>query len=158
MPKINALPLQTSPDASDVFPTDDVSDSNNTKKVTLASLLALVYPVGSIYTNAAVSTNPATLLGFGTWTAFAAGRVLVGIDGTQTEFDVLGETGGAKTHTLTGAEMQHTNYSNRLASIVSAGGNFAVNATETGTVATVTSTAHNNLQPYITVYMWKRTA
>ena len=63
--------------------------------------LSDVYPVGSIYINAAVATKPGTLLGFGTWAAFGAGRVMVGIDAAQTEFDTLEETGGAKTHTLT---------------------------------------------------------
>ena len=63
--------------------------------------VALLYPVGSIYSNVAVATNPATLLGFGTWTAFGAGRVMVGLDGDDEDFDTVGETGGAKTHTLT---------------------------------------------------------
>lgn len=66
--------------------------------------LSSVWPVGSVFI-AVVSTNPATLLGFGTWSAFATGRVLVGIDAGQVEFDVVEETGGAKTHTLTTAEM-----------------------------------------------------
>ena len=71
-----------------------------------AALNAL-YPVGSIYINASVNTNPSSLLGFGTWEAFGAGRVMVGIDGTDTDFDTLGETGGSKasvaahTHTFT---------------------------------------------------------
>ena len=71
--------------------------------------LADVYPVGSIYINAAVATNPGTLLGFGTWAAFGAGRVIVGIDSTDTDFDAAEETGGAKTHTLTVSELpSHT--------------------------------------------------
>ena len=45
-----------------------------------ATTLQAVYPVGSIYINAASSTNPGTLLGFGTWAAFGAGRVIVGLD------------------------------------------------------------------------------
>ena len=64
----------------------------------------IAWPVGSVYTSI-VSTNPATLLGGGTWVSFGAGRVLVGLDATQTEFDTVEETGGAKTHTLTTAEM-----------------------------------------------------
>ena len=43
---------------------------------TVIEILQAVYPIGSVYTNASVDTNPATLLGFGTWTAFAAGRVI----------------------------------------------------------------------------------
>lgn len=54
------------------------------------------FPVGSVFI-AVVSTNPATLLGYGTWAAFAAGRVLVGIDAGDADFDVAEETGGAKT-------------------------------------------------------------
>jgi hypothetical protein len=71
--------------------------------------LSVLYPVGSVYINAAVSTNPGTLLGFGTWAAFGAGRVLVGLDAGDVDFDTVEETGGAKTHTLTVDEMpSHT--------------------------------------------------
>lgn len=58
--------------------------------------LADVYPVGCIYTTT-VSTNPGTLFGFGTWAAFGAGRVLVGLNSGDTDFDTVEETGGAKT-------------------------------------------------------------
>jgi microcystin-dependent protein len=70
------------------------------------------YPVGSIYIST-TGTNPSTTLGFGTWTAFGAGRVPVGFDAGQTEFDLDEETGGAKTHTLTPGEMpSHTHVQN----------------------------------------------
>jgi microcystin-dependent protein len=70
------------------------------------------WPVGSIFTSV-VSTNPATLLGFGTWSAFAAGRMLVGLNGSDADFDTVKETGGAKTHTLTEAEIpSHTHTQN----------------------------------------------
>src|SRR3990167_4928131 len=62
------------------------------------------WPVGVVFISV-LSTNPATLLGFGTWAAFGAGRVLVGLNSGDTDFDVAEETGGAKTHTLTSAEM-----------------------------------------------------
>lgn len=125
-------------------------------------VLPYVYPVGSIYTNASDSTNPATLLGFGTWTAFGAGKVMVGINSSDADFDTAGETGGAKTHTLTVDEIpshSHTVFG-------------ALNA-ETGTTrrqlgattsndvtsdATGGGQAHNNLQPYVVVYLWQRTA
>lgn len=64
-----------------------------------AAKLAL-YPVGTIYTQVAVSTNPATLLGFGTWIAYATGRVMVGIDASDSAFNTLGETGGSADATL----------------------------------------------------------
>lgn len=56
-----------------------------------------------------VADDANTLFGYGTWTVVGSGRVLVGLDSGQTEFDTLGETGGAKTHTLVTGEMpSHT--------------------------------------------------
>ena len=135
--------------------------------------LADVYPVGSIYINAAVATNPGTLLGFGTWVAFGAGRVMVGIDSSQTEFDTLGEEGGAKTHALSEAELpSHFHLSGygadatprhgttgSLSSVrIDNDGNafFSTSAAHTSSVGS--GTAHNNLQQYIVVYMLRRTA
>jgi hypothetical protein len=141
------------------------------------SALAAAYPVGSIYMNASNSNNPSTLLGFGTWAAFGAGRVPVGIDSSDTDFDTAEETGGAKTHTLDLDEMP----SHRHGGIYPAGsaGSFTQgfdvdNATSGNTLTEEkfttyaggdktdgtegTTQAHNNLQPYIVVYMWKRTA
>lgn len=57
------------------------------------------FPVGSVFIGV-VSTNPATLLGYGTWAAFGAGRVLVGIDAADTDFDTVEEVGGAKTKAI----------------------------------------------------------
>lgn len=68
------------------------------------------WPVGSVFI-AVVSTSPATLLGGGTWSAFGAGRMLVGRDSGDADFDTAEETGGAKTVTLTAAQSglpQHT--------------------------------------------------
>lgn len=56
------------------------------------------FPVGAVFL-AVVATNPATLLGYGTWAAIAAGRMLVGLDAADSDFDVVEEVGGAKTHT-----------------------------------------------------------
>jgi hypothetical protein len=150
-----------------------------------AALQAL-HPVGSIYINAGVTTNPATLLGFGTWTAFGAGRVMVGLNGSDTLFDALEETGGSKdaivvshTHTATTATagahvhtmvFDHNQFDHGITGNV--GDNGGLNPTRTSgsmstegahqhdvTVASTGSSATNaNLQPYITVAMWKRTA
>ena len=57
------------------------------------------FPVGSVFLSV-VSTNPATLLGYGTWAAIAAGKVLVGLDSGDTDFDTAEETGGAKTKAI----------------------------------------------------------
>ena len=122
-----------------------------------------IWSVGSIFISA-VETNPASLLGFGTWAAFAAGRTLVGIDATQTEFDTLEETGGEKTHTLTVAELAAHTHSIEAHVGDTAGAGY-VTDTSYPTISAYPNTgsagsgsAHNNLQPYIVVYMWKRTA
>ena len=85
--------------------------TNTTQLATTAfvqAALQAIYPVGSVYINATVATNPATLLGFGTWVTVGDGKVLVNQDTADTSFDVLGETGGSKdainvshTHTAT---------------------------------------------------------
>lgn len=133
----------------------------------LSQLLPAVYPVGCIYISTN-STNPATSLGFGTWSAFGAGKVPVGFDSGQVEFDTDEETGGAKTHTLTSAEMPShshpTDSQNRniisggagTSASIGAGGSYVYNVMTTG--LTGGGGAHNNLQPYIVVRMWKRTA
>lgn len=135
-----------------------------------ASINALVYPVGSIYINATVATNPATLLGVGTWVAYGEGRVPVGKASSGT-FDTLNATGGAETHTLTTSEIPA--HSHKVAGGEYAtgsydyGDNFTANnltsvssarAYQADTSSVGGGTAHNNLQPYIVVYMWKRTA
>jgi len=141
-----------------------------TGTITNSSIISLsdVYPVGSIYINASDGTNPGTLLGFGTWVAFGAGRVPVGIDATQTEFDTAEETGGAKTHTLTVSEIPaHTHNLGSKDSTAGDGGAFneefiedpadTTNGPNVTSSSTGGGSAHNNLQPYIVVYMWKRT-
>jgi len=147
-----------------------------------AALNAL-YPIGSIYTNATSSTNPATSLGFGTWTAFGAGRVMVGFDSTNILFDSAEETGGSAdavvpshTHTATSTVTDpghfHSQETYNQPGIGNSGGGGArVNVTSGSTGSKTTgitvgttitsagvSVTNTNYQPYITVYMWKRTA
>jgi hypothetical protein len=149
----------------------------------LAAVYPIIYPVGSIYTNASVSTNPATLLGFGTWTAFGAGRVLVGFDSSNVLFDTAEETGGSAnatlpshTHTATSTVtdpghvhnvdlgQSGSNSAKISAAFTNPAGSVNVSSAVTGiTVSTSNSTegasaTNANYQPYITVYMWKRTA
>lgn len=62
------------------------------------------WPVGSIYINSGTSTNPATLIGIGTWVRFGKGKTIVSLDEAQTEFDQIEETGGVKAVTLSAAQ------------------------------------------------------
>jgi hypothetical protein len=145
-------------------------------------LIDMLYPVGSVYISTD-SVNPGDKFG-GTWAAYGSGRTLVGVNTSDVEFNAVGKTGGAKTHTLTTAEMpSHTHTQNAHNHTWSLGANVVANAigtTSSGFVAgynsgkgglgptsiqpsTATNQntggggAHNNLQPYITVYMWQRT-
>jgi microcystin-dependent protein len=80
-----------------VAPTASVG-TNTTQIATTAfvnSAIVAAYPVGSIYMST-VSTNPATLFGFGTWVAYGQGRMPISADGTYT----AGSTGGSATTTL----------------------------------------------------------
>lgn len=138
------------------------------------SVMNVIYPVGSIYMSATMSTvaQVQTALG-GTWVAWGAGRVPVGVDASQTEFDTVEETGGEKAHTLTTAEMPaHTHpaneewvgYSTSNTWLHIGGGSDSEFQTGTYSRSGYTTQssggggAHNNLQPYITCYMYKRTA
>lgn len=167
------------------------SGNNTTLLATTAfvqAAIALLYPVGSVYTNASVSTNPGTLLGFGTWTAFGAGRVPVGFDSSNSLFDSAEETGGSAdaitvshTHTATSTDSGHTHTlafsagstmtglgstgpsgwqgANTGVNYITVSGTNSSTANITTTVASTGSSGTNaNYQPYITVYMWKRTA
>jgi hypothetical protein len=165
--------------------------TNTTQIATTAfvqTALQTLYPVGSVYINATNSTNPGTLLGFGTWTAFGAGRVPVGFNASDPLFDTAEETGGSKdaivvshTHTatststvtdpghshviepgLTDVDQQRLGGGRSTASGVSVNTNTATTGITVATSTTVASSGSSgtnaNLQPYITVYMWKRTA
>lgn len=134
--------------------------SGGTGQTTLAGFLGLIYPVGCIYTTT-VSTNPATVFGFGTWSAFGSGKVLVGLDSGDTDFDTVEETGGEKTHILTIPEMPahtHTYDKGTLVGESDGLGSAQKTWTSTNTGSAGGGTAHNNLQPYIVVYFWKRSA
>ena len=144
--------------------TGSVIDAN----VNVVEVLKKAYPIGSVYINASNSTNPASLLGFGTWVAFGAGKVMVGLDAGDTSFDTVGETGGEKTHTLTIAEMPahkhkfgytggNTDATGSPYSVGKAIGHDPSNV-YSETTSTGGGGSHNNLQPYIVVYFWKRTA
>lgn len=157
--------------------------TNTTQLATTALVfetMKALYPVGSIYTNASDSTNPGTLLGFGTWVAFGEGRVAVGYKSGDALFGTAGNTGGSQdsivvSHTHTVTDPGHTHIQkygqsaggsvNPTWSVSSSGslaltGNLSTTSSTTGiSLSTEGSSGTNaNLQPYVTVYMWKRTA
>lgn len=128
-----------------------------------------IYPVGSIYATTDASFDPNTSF-YGTWSTYAAGRVLVGQDTGDTDFDTINKTDGHKTHTLTVNEMpSHQHNSNVMSEDTRAyiGDTYALSHKgldigSHGTQAPKTSNtgggqAHNNLQPYTVVKYWRRT-
>lgn len=183
--KFTDLAELTSLDFADILPVVDTS-ANTSKKITVETLTSLLIPAGitapfagstapsgwllcdgsavsrSTYARlyAVISTSYGT--GDGTTTfnlPNLKGRVAVGRDSVQTEFDTIGETGGAKTHTLTTTEMPvHSHVVQPTMGIgsSSAGHGFVdgANARSTAPAGWSTQTAgsggaHNNLQPYI---------
>ena len=168
---------------SGTIATTQSSSDSSTKLATTAFVQAIkasLFPVGAIYT-AIVSTNPGTLLGFGTWTAFGAGRVMVGFDSGNSLFDTAEETGGSAdaivvshTHTATVTDAGHSHTIGYTGNLNYSGGggnantfwgtgtNQSTNSATTGVTVdnstTGSSGTNANYPPYITVYMWKRTA
>lgn len=144
--------------------------SSDLQNVIKKIVLDTYYPIGKIYITIG-NENPNETIG-GTWIKFGAGRCLIGVDTSQTEFNAVEKTGGEKTHKLTLSEMPyhcHTGlfYMNNGKNITldSGGSNYNLSWGSTGnsynevyTGYTGDGQPHNNLQPYITVYMWKRTA
>lgn len=134
-----------------------------------STICNLIYPVGSIKMTV-TNTNPSTYLG-GTWSLWGAGRVPVGIDTDQTEFNTSEKTGGEKEVTLTKKQIPSHNHEIPELKDDDGGHTYPKN---TSRAARTTATSikawwgntgvtgegqpHNNLQPYITCYMWKRTA
>lgn len=164
--KISDLSELIAPEGGDMLVVvDDPAGTPETKKMTVTRLLTLMYPVGSLYFNGSAATSPATLLGFGTWARFGEGRVIVSQQAADADFDTAGDTGGAKTHTLTVAEMPAHTHNQGIRNTSTAGtagvqgGSTANNATiANGVPTTGGGGAHNNMPPFIVGYVWIRTA
>jgi microcystin-dependent protein len=193
--KITELPSGTVAGDSVLPLVCEPSVNPTTCKATVAAILDFAFdeffPVGSVVIRDAAPSR-------GTWEAFAPGRVMVGLDAGDADFDTAGEMGGAKTVTLTEAQMPvHTHVQDAHGHAVTDPGHAhvqGVNSTATGglsgyTADTSTNTrvnsgystssattgltvnnaaavnqnagggeAHSNLQPYIVVKAWRRTA
>lgn len=147
-------------------------NSNNSFTVlsnAVKSLYLLMHPVGSIVMTTS-NSNPGNTFG-GTWQAWGAGRVPVGVDTSQSEFNSANKAGGSKTVALSVDQMPaHTHkvpkpewYGVRTDTDTGFGMLKTKNPVKDGSdgfvsASTGGSKAHTNLQPYITCYMWRRTA
>lgn len=145
------------------------SDSSKLGGKSLAQIMLEIYPVGAIYTST-VATSPASLFG-GEWTQIK-GRFIIGTgtpenndDGTSPgSYDfAAGSKGGEATHTLTVDEMpSHVHKADTRTSAGNFQGYFATTSNTTDTIGEIATksagggAAHNNLPPYLAVYMWKR--
>ena len=149
--------------ATTVTASSHVNTTSGQLQINGTNIFNLIYPIGSIYINANTAANPATYLGIGTWVRYGEGRVIVGQNSTESEFNTLNETGGAKTHTLSVSELPaHTHTITFNAQGDAFGGNPAMSVAAGSLTKTTSSTgsgsAHNNLQPYIVAYVWRRSA
>jgi hypothetical protein len=125
--------------------------------------MEFLWPVGSVFLSV-VSTNPATLLGFGTWVQISKGQFLIGQDPSDPSFASAENSGGSKTHTHdvdipnttssgpNDTESVDNNADGSTVNVASDSHNHDVNP------AAVTSTTNSNLPPFFVIYIWKRTA
>ena len=150
--------------------------TNTTQIATTAFVRAEIanraYPVGSIFTTVTAYADSAAVVavvGGTTWVAFGAGKVLVGVDTGDSDFNTIEETGGAKTdsHTLTTAEIpshthtihdsDHTQTPEHTDSTADEYGKYTASSGTSGATGGGGAHTHDIVQPYITVYFWKRT-
>ncbi len=150
--------------------TGKAADSNKLDGKTFAQVMLSIYPVGAIFMSSS-STNPGTLFG-GTWEEYGQGRVLVG-KATSGTFATAGSTGGAETHShglSAGFAKIASSVDGWIAMARKAVSTWTIthknNAANNATLGTISSGAElggttdsgSTLQPYVVVYMWRRTA
>jgi hypothetical protein len=168
-----------------IYKTQDGTETDAGPIVAPDIAVDAAHPVGSIFISA-VPTNPLALLGIGVWARFGVGRTLVSQQAADPDFDVAEETGGEKTHTLDLTEIPshahsitHTHSMTITYNTAGASNNedyqrvTSLNWGSGGAVDHIGNTSassapnsgnaggglpHNNMPPYIVVYMWKRTA
>lgn len=178
---INTKSDIASPAFTGVPTTPTASAGTSTTQIATTSFvttaLQALYPIGTIYSSTS-STNPGTIFGFGTWVAYGAGRVLIGQSGTG--LYVAGNTGGSAdavlvshTHTATVTDPGHLHTFRDVAAASgsvtdpygSSDGRLGTSSTSRATTGITVgistegvSGTNANLQPYVVVYMWNRTA
>lgn len=131
-------------------------------------LIDYIYPLGSVLAFAK-DVDPNQIYTHQTWERFAKGRTLVGVNEIDTNFKTAGKIGGEKTHKLTMEELPKGRP--RILAHSTSGSDYSASGADlafhygsglkgyTGYGMYLGSdTPHNNLQPYVTVYYWKRTA
>ena len=136
-------------------------DKNGNKLVSVP-----YYRVGDLFLTT-IATNPSNFLG-GTWELYGPGRCLVCVDTSQSEFNSVKKTGGEKTHTLNTDEIpahQHSLLNTNPGGYTVSWASHSAGAQEgKGFPNNIRTTfaggnqPHNNLQPFITCYVWIRTA
>ena len=112
------------------------------------ALRDIFYPIGAIY-QSTVNTDPSSFIG-GTWERFGNGRVLVGVDEADSDFSTPNKTGGAKTNTHSHLRAGD---GGSISTVANTPGGYVVSNRNS-----VSSETISILQPYATVYMWRRTA
>lgn len=122
----------------------------------------IIYPIGSVVIRVD-SQNPSYWYG-GTWELLCPGRTMVCVDTSDTDFNTVKKTGGEKTHTLTIDELAKHNHVEQYVGVnwFQAGnsGDWCISSALSPyryTAYTGGDKPHNNLQPYMTVYIWVRT-
>ena len=140
----------------------DTSTANEIKlNYNLTSVLDEIYPIGSIYISAS-STDPQSLFG-GIWVSFGQGRCLVGLDSNDTDFNTTEAIGGEKNVALTKDQLPSHHHGFTPEYIANGNAHrgelspssFSIDSPTTSSAGG--NQAHNNMQPYIVVSMWKRT-
>ena len=155
-------------------------DSKVASSELITKIKDMLHPIGSIFEWASTSSSPdlstpskvASYFGFGTWELYGTGRVTVGINSSETEFNTVGKTGGEKSHAITRSELPNEriplNYQNGTQIALDNGSlssgykmKFTVENIAPANLVTEPlgeGNAHNNLQPYIVVYRYRRIA
>lgn len=123
------------------------------------AILSAAYPVGSIYFSIS-ATNPGTSLGFGTWVAWGAGKMPIGVDSGNTKIDAPEESGGSFDHTHSVTSNVTVGNHNTQELLYTPGETLEDVVTDLDVAHSVTNnavTSGGNNPPFIAVYMWKRT-